>query len=123
MVKYGKNNPSWKGDNAGYKAIHEWLRKNFGSANRCENKNCDKTSKNFHWAKKKRKKYTHDRNAFIQLCVKCHKKYDYKKDTSKKISDSKKGIKVFWKNPDEVKKKLSEKASLRRRNKLGMFIK
>ena len=41
-----------------YQHIHYWLKKNFGKANKCENKLCvAKNIKRYEWAKKKGKKY------------------------------------------------------------------
>ncbi len=78
---------NWKGDEAGYHAIHQWLRSNFGSADRCENKLCVyprinaanktlKAAKYFEWALLKGKTYVHERANFIRLCISCHKRYD-----------------------------------------------
>ena len=89
----GKKNGIWKGDNAGYNAIHIWLRTNFGKPNKCKNKLCiyPRTNKGgkklekpkmFQWALLKGKRYSHNRKNFIMLCVSCHKKYD---DNIKKI--------------------------------------
>ena len=36
----------WKGEKCGYPAIHNWLRRNFGVPNKCENKNCKYPKKN-----------------------------------------------------------------------------
>lgn len=30
----------WKAEQAGYTAMHQWLRRHFGKADRCENKDC-----------------------------------------------------------------------------------
>lgn len=78
---------NWKGDGAGYHAIHKWLVKKFGKASKCENLNCTypKRTKNrsilrlpkgFHWALLHGKKYVHKRENFIMLCNSCHRKYD-----------------------------------------------
>ena len=75
---------AWKGDNIGYVAIHLWLRTNFGKAIRCENVNCRKTSKKYHWALKKCYRYQRRRENFIQLCFGCHSIYDGKIDAMSK---------------------------------------
>lgn len=83
----GSLNGTWKGDKAGYVAIHSWLKSNFGKPTKCENKLCVyprinagnkvvKFPKRFTWALLKGKKYSHNRNNFIMLCMSCHKKYD-----------------------------------------------
>ncbi len=86
MISYelAKRNYPIKG---GYNAVHIWLRYHFGSANKCENKDCIYPRKNnarswvrapkrFDWALKKGFKYEHIRDNFIQLCPSCHKRYD-----------------------------------------------
>ena len=85
----GDKNGFWKGDDAGYHAIHQWLRANFGRADTCENKKCVYPRKNrgnktihapsgYEWALKHGMLYTHTRENFIRLCASCHKKYDQK---------------------------------------------
>ena len=59
-----------------YSKIHHWLKKNFGRANRCEAIGCLGKSTNYHWAKKKGKRYQYKRENFMQMCVSCHGKYD-----------------------------------------------
>ena len=59
-----------------YSSIHKWLVKLFGSANRCENKNCKKLSKNYDWAKLPNKSYARIRKNFNMLCKSCHQKQD-----------------------------------------------
>lgn len=68
-------NPLWKGDDAGYMAIHQWLRRNMGKASQCIS--CLST-KNIQWASKSHG-CKRDLRDWIQLCVKCHTKYDNKK--------------------------------------------
>lgn len=85
----GSSCPAWKGKNAGYNAIHQWIKKNYGQANRCENKKCVYPRKNkagevllkpgkFDWALLHGKEYDHERSNFIMLCTSCHRKYDRK---------------------------------------------
>lgn len=59
-----------------YNSIHFWIRKNYGNADRCENKFCKKISKNFQWALKPEKIYKKNINCFIQLCKSCHSLQD-----------------------------------------------
>lgn len=68
---------SWKGDKAGYYAVHIWLKKYYGKAYMCSASNCSGKSQNYQWALIKGKKYTHDVDNFMQLCRSCHSKYDY----------------------------------------------
>jgi len=57
------------------KKIHNWLKNNYGKANKCEF--CKiKNSKRYEWAKLKDKEYDFKRENFIMLCCKCHRNYD-----------------------------------------------
>lgn len=72
-----------------YVSIHNWLKTNYGKADKCEVK-CfyDKGERKelakhmtlhsdiFHWAKLRDKPYAKDINNFIKLCGMCHKNYD-----------------------------------------------
>ena len=85
----------WKGDNAGYVAIHIWLKNKLGKATRCENPNCKypkkvkyrqpiSKPKRFEWASISRKNLR-DKNDYIQLCPSCHRTYDINKLTLKQL--------------------------------------
>jgi hypothetical protein len=54
-----------------YAKIHKWLK-----ANLYQSIECDKKSKDFHWAKKIECHHDYDRNNYLMLCHKCHAKYD-----------------------------------------------
>ena len=67
--------PSWKGENAKYGAIHEWIRKKLGTPKFCEC--CGRTDKKkYEWCNINHK-YKRDINDWMRLCTKCHRKYDY----------------------------------------------
>lgn len=70
-----------------YASIHNWLRKNHGLANKCENKQCKNPSKAFQWAKLKNKDYDFKRENFIMLCARCHYYYDEKYKRHKKLNE------------------------------------
>ncbi len=72
--KKGSEHPSWKGNNASYFVIHKWIRKNYGKAEKC--KKCGSIH-NVVWANISHK-YKRNIKDFIQLCQKCHMKYDVK---------------------------------------------
>ena len=72
----GKKHYGWQGVNASYTAIHLWLVKKYGKANRCENSKCSHLGKRFEWALIKGKKYQRKRENFMQLCSHCHRGYD-----------------------------------------------
>jgi hypothetical protein len=59
-----------------YQAIHHWLKKNYGKADKCENKNCTKKSQTYEWALKPNKEYKRKRENFSKLCKSCHAKQD-----------------------------------------------
>jgi hypothetical protein len=71
----GEKNSSWKGDNAKYCAKHQWINKNYGKANKCENKDCLKESKIFDWANISGE-YKRDIKDYKMLCRSCHGKFD-----------------------------------------------
>jgi len=77
-------------------AIHKWLNKWFGKANKCVCKNCDGTSKHFEWAKIKGKKYVKKISNYQMMCRKCHTKYDM---TKKRKESIRKGIKKRYNIP------------------------
>lgn len=63
----------------GYGTLHDWIKKNYGKANKCEMKECPAKSKTFDWALKEGCKYELKIENYLQLCRSCHKKYDYVK--------------------------------------------
>lgn len=92
-----------------YNTVHNWINREYGKANKCENPECRGLSKNYHWAKLRGKVYFRDRNNFWMLCVSCHHEYD---GTSRGgWNKGLKGVQVAWNKgipwSDDVKKKLS----------------
>lgn len=67
-----EKNPMWKGDEVGYDALHDWVKRHKGEPKECEH--CQSTS-NLQWANKSRK-YNRDLDDWLSLCVSCHSKYD-----------------------------------------------
>ena len=89
-AKRGKLNSAWKGNKAGYRAFHCWIRKHFGKANKCENRNkqilsfnCSGKSNNFEWAKIQGRRCSRKKSDYIQLCISCHRKYDFRPKNKK----------------------------------------
>ena len=70
----GESNPAWKGDGVGYPALHAWIRRILGSADRCSF-DPSHTSGRFHWANVSGN-YERSIEDWIPLCPTCHKKYD-----------------------------------------------
>lgn len=68
----GENSPHWKGDKAGYHAIHKWIIKIKPKPKFCEKckKVPPKELANISG------KYKRDVNDFEWMCVKCHRKFD-----------------------------------------------
>lgn len=77
----GELNPAWKGNGVGYQALHTWIHRNFGKANRCENDISHESSR-FEWANISGR-YLRDISDWKQLCKSCHSKHD---NISKKMS-------------------------------------
>lgn len=75
--RLGNKHPFWKGDEAEYSSQHQYLVRHFGKAGKCDNKNCKiDFPKRFEWALIHGRKYTKNREDYVQLCVSCHRKYD-----------------------------------------------
>ena len=82
-----EQHPNYRGGNISYRRFHQWLDKNFGKANKCENKKCTypqitarkkilyKPSR-FHWALLSGKNYQRKRENYVMLCALCHSRYD-----------------------------------------------
>lgn len=62
----------WKGDDVGYKALHDWVYREKGSPKKCQW--CGSTE-NMEWANKSRD-YKRDANDWLELCKKCHWRWD-----------------------------------------------
>lgn len=73
----GKEHPNWKGDNAGYGAIHSWVANHKGRPKKCQI--CSRTSNEtrIHWSNIDHE-YRRDLDDYIALCPICHKKHDLK---------------------------------------------
>ena len=78
-IRIGENNPLWKGGNAQYCTLHDWIRLWRGTPEKCEF--CGLFGEkvngrwNIHWANKSReyKRYLED---WLSLCTPCHREYD-----------------------------------------------
>lgn len=142
----GKNNPSWKGDNASYEAIHMWIRKHLAKpeSGLCPNCNvkqvCDVACITGI--------YNRDFYNWKWLCRSCHFKYDYSsglkqvsEQTRLKISNAMKGTRFsyehrqhiseskkgannpnYGKSPWNKGKSIIEMGAVRRDKKTGRFI-
>lgn len=72
----GSKNHAWKGDNAGYKALHLRVQTERGKPNRCDW--CESAGKDrYEWANLTGNYI--DVWDYVRLCVKCHRAYDAKR--------------------------------------------
>jgi len=69
----GENHGLWKGEDVSYKTLHQWVQRHKGTAKKCEE--CNSTE-NVEWANKSHQ-YKRDLYDWIELCKKCHWKYDH----------------------------------------------
>lgn len=69
-----EQHPRWKGKSAGYSALHKWVQKHKGKALCCEK--CDSFN-TVEWANLSHE-YKRDLTDWIELCKKCHIKFDRK---------------------------------------------
>lgn len=71
----------WKGEKASYREKHWWLRKWYGRPPVCEHCGLkDERPYKIQWANKSGR-YLRDREDWLRLCIKCHIKYDKRKQT------------------------------------------
>jgi len=68
----GETNPGWKGEDAGYIAIHEWVRRNKTRTGRCSN--CGKSGRT-EWSNVAHS-YRRELADYGELCHQCHHRYD-----------------------------------------------
>lgn len=74
----GIENHLWKGDQVGYRAIHEWIRRERGSPDQCEHCGIigSEAGKRLVWANKSHE-YKRELDDWIRLCYPCHRKHDF----------------------------------------------
>lgn len=74
--KKGKLSRRWKGDLAGYTALHVWVKKQKGKPTKCENSNClGLPAGRYEWASLSGE-CKRDLEDFVSLCTRCHRRYD-----------------------------------------------
>lgn len=80
----GEKNSSWKGDQAGYQALHLRVEAARGKPSECSL--CDTTTGRFEWANLTGD-YTNI-NDYARMCIVCHRRYDLerRKATGKRTS-------------------------------------
>ena len=70
--KTGEKSPVWKGELAGYYAIHKWIEAHLQKDGNC--KSCEKIYRT-HWANYSGN-YKRDITDFLELCPTCHSAFD-----------------------------------------------
>lgn len=84
---WGKDNPSWKGDKAGYGAMHDWIRRLKGRASEHSCEFADETCKGpMEWSNISGK-YLRKVSDWQTLCNSHHKRIDMTDERRKKISE------------------------------------
>lgn len=71
-----------------YRAIHNWLTKNYGKPNSCCNLLCSHKSGTFQWAIKKGYDHARDISRYVNLCSSCHLMYDFDNERKEKMRKS-----------------------------------
>lgn len=70
--QYGPANSTWRGDEAGYAALHLRVDAARGKPSRCDH--CERTDGRFEWANLTGR--YEDVDDYARLCVGCHRKFD-----------------------------------------------
>ncbi len=86
-----------------YDAIHHWILRNWGKAQKCDTTGCNFIPKRFEWALKKEREYSRNREDYFQFCPSCHRKYDWTPEQGRKVSIAMKK-RIFT---DEIRKNMS----------------
>lgn len=117
----------WRYDHYNIKAIHKWIRKYYGKANKCENTECRKKSNCYDFALIKGRKYLRKRENYKMLCRGCHVKYDMTKKRRLKMSILHKNVIWTQERKDNISKALKgktrEKWSIERKLKHSKLLK
>ncbi len=73
--KPGELPHNYKGDQVGYDALHDWVRRYRGEPQQCEHCGHDGSERRLYWANKSHE-YRRDLEDWLSLCSKCHAAYD-----------------------------------------------
>jgi|SRR5579863_1127238 len=77
----GEFKHNWKGENVGYYALHNWIKRELGEPQMCSFNPLHKSSK-FEWANISGK-YLRDTADYMALCGSCHKRMDWGTECAK----------------------------------------
>lgn len=98
----GKNHYKWQGLYPSYTAVHSWIQKHYGKANKCEQKS-EECAKRFEWANISGK-YKRDRKDFKMLCSRHHQREHRQEDYGNKYGNNCKNGHEFTKDNTYVYK-------------------
>lgn len=106
----GPSHYLWKGDKAGYGAVHKWVARVKGRPQKCEE--CGKTDATvYHWANLSGK-YLRIVEDWKRLCVPCHRKHDkLAYQNGKAHKDNTSGYKGVYYRPLNTLKKWEARAT------------
>lgn len=85
--RLGEDNPSWKGDEASYSALHFWLERHYPKAGRCEE--CERDGRTQYAFLLHPAPHTRNRDDYAELCEPCHRKLDIRLGMYVRGSDGK----------------------------------
>ena len=86
LAASGENSYAWKGDNATYGSIHDWVDRWKGKPDTCEMCGTSGlTKQQIHWANIDHE-YRRVLDDYIRLCVSCHRYYDIDNNNYKKYA-------------------------------------
>lgn len=74
-VHKGERNVNWKGNDAGYRALHIWVQIALGKPEYCVKCGAHGIGHQMHWANISGR-YLRDLTDWIRLCPKCHRAFD-----------------------------------------------
>lgn len=72
--RIGNLNGLWKGEDASYGTLHDWLSLHYPRKGRCES--CGATGRTEHAFLRHPEKHTRNRDDYRELCVPCHRRMD-----------------------------------------------
>jgi hypothetical protein len=70
-----EKNASWKGEEVGYRGLHNWIQRALGKINECVYCGIESWEKRIEWASISHQA-KRDLDDFIPLCITCHRNYD-----------------------------------------------
>ena len=72
--QFGEKNHQWKGEEAGYQAMHLRVEKRYGKPMKCASCGTDDPTKSYDWANVTGN--YHDPDDYRRMCRSCHRKFD-----------------------------------------------